>query len=76
MRTRRSLPFMLYPRLLGVSERAWHAAAWERGAADVTSQERELRADWSRFAATLGHKELRRLERQRVRYRLPVPGAM
>lgn len=65
--------YMLCPRLLAFAERAWHLADWE-----TASSEKEMRdgreEDWTEFAKALGHKELRRLERLGIRYRLPVPG--
>ena len=67
--------YMLFPRLLALAERAWHEAAWESEDNNVTRSDAVGR-DWQRFANTLGYKELRRLDRQKVGYRVPPPGAM
>ncbi|BFZ08611.1 hypothetical protein BsWGS_11650 [Bradybaena similaris] len=75
LRTQSVTDYMLLPRMLALSERAWHEAAWE----SETSKERIYRAmekDWIRFANTLGHKELARLDRLGYKYRIPPPGAV
>ncbi|CAG5118366.1 unnamed protein product, partial [Candidula unifasciata] len=75
LRTQSVTDYMLLPRLLALSERAWHEAPWE----SETSKERIYRAmekDWKRFANTLGHKELARLDRLGYKYRIPPPGAV
>jgi hexosaminidase len=69
---------MPYPRLLAFAERAWHRAAWEP--ADgmdiaVPIDRGALEADWQRFAHAVGHKELAKLDRAGVSYRIDVPGA-
>jgi hexosaminidase len=78
IRTDEQLEHMLYPRLLAFAERAWHRAAWEP--ADgmdiaVPIDRGALEADWQRFAHAVGHKELAKLDRAGVSYRLDVPGA-
>ncbi|XP_046346570.2 uncharacterized protein LOC124127161 [Haliotis rufescens] len=65
---------LIYPRLLAVAERAWHRAAWEN-LTDVTARNASRVQDWSRFANTLGYKELPFLDRLGVSYRVPPPGA-
>ena len=78
VRTRQQLEEMIFPRLLALAERAWHRARWEPAdGADATARidRRALDADWERFANLLGHKELPKLDRARVHYRLEVPGA-
>jgi len=73
VRTAERADYMLYPRLLAVAERAWHAADWET-VVDQTEFERARQTDWAQFAAALGQRELRRLDRLAVNYRLPRPG--
>ena len=67
--------YMLYPRLLAVAERAWHAADWET-TVDQKVSDRARQRDWAQFAAALGHRELRRLDQLGINYRLPPPGVM
>jgi hexosaminidase len=75
IRTTDQLEYMLYPRLLAVAERAWHEADWESA-----PSERQLEVgrtgDWIDFINTVGHKELRRLEKLGINYRLPPPGVI
>ncbi len=80
--------YLLYPRLLALAERAWHRAGWEvpyrsegaRYGADSGHFDAERRAargrDWWRFAQILGGKELAKLERSGVFWRLPLVGAV
>jgi hexosaminidase len=69
---------MLYPRLLAFAERAWHRAAWEPAdGMDLSAplDRAALDADWQRFANVVGHKELAKLDRAGVHYRVELPGA-
>jgi hexosaminidase len=78
VRTAEQLDSMVFPRLLAFAERAWHRAAWEPvdgNDHDAAIDTAALAADWERFANTLGHKELPKLDRSAVRYRVEVPGA-
>jgi hexosaminidase len=70
VRTPEQLHFMLFPRVLALAERAWHKADWEKYK-DKTKQ----LLDWTRFANNLGQKELLRLDRMGIKYRVPPPGA-
>ena len=63
---------MLFPRLLALAERAWHKASWEE-ISDKTSRDRERAGDWLRFANTLSYRELGRLDKMGVPYRVPPP---
>ena len=68
---------MVFPRMLALAERAWHRASWEPAdgtQASATIDKVQLQADWERFANVLGHKELAKLDRAGVRYRVEVPG--
>ena len=74
--------YMLFPRLLAFSERAWHAASWEPayqpgasysygdGKVDVAA----LKSDWSRFASEMP-EHLQQLGRAGILYRIAPPGA-
>lgn len=74
--------YMLFPRLLAFADRAWHQAAWEppyrAGAsysyADGKVDQAALKADWSRFAATMP-EQLEALGRAGIAYRIAPPGA-
>lgn len=63
---------MLFPRLLALAERAWHRAPWEE-ISDMGVRERERSADWANFANTLGYRELGRLDKMNITYRVPPP---
>ena len=67
------LDFMAFPRVLALAERAWHKASWE-DEEDAGVRIRQRDEEWEQFANTLGYRELKRLERMAVQYRLPVPG--
>ena len=87
VRSDQQVEYMLFPRLLALSERAWHKAAWELpyqhdGAiyspqsgffSEAALKQRE--ADWYRFANTLGQKELAKLDYADIHFRLPTVGA-
>jgi len=75
VRTSERAEYMLYPRLLAVAERAWHAADWET-MTDEKAFEKARQRDWAQFAAALGHHQLHRLDRLAVNYRLPRPGIL
>ncbi|KUJ81535.1 beta-hexosaminidase [Microbulbifer flavimaris] len=84
VRTDARVEYMVYPRLLALAERAWHRASWELSPQEGQTFSAEtdlvdkaaLARDWAEFAATLGHKELLKLDRAGVGYRVPVPGAV
>lgn len=74
--------YMLFPRLLALSERTWHRAAWEPAYRPGVSysyrdgqvNQQALAADWANFAARIP-AQLRSLEQAGVMYRLAPPGA-
>ena len=74
IRGSRAAEYMLFPRLVALAERAWHKASWED---EIIDEERvnQRDNDWKYFANTLGFKELRRLDRLDIDYRVPTPGA-
>jgi len=59
---------MLFPRMLALAERAWHKEQWENTTV-------EPNRDWERFSNQLGYRELPRLDKAGVKYRVPLPGA-
>jgi hexosaminidase len=87
IRSDAQVDYMLYPRLLALAERAWHAANWETPYAPgkaydpasgaFTADMRARRAaDWNAFANLLGQRELARLDAAGVAYRVPTVGAV
>lgn len=84
VRTDNQMEYMIYPRMISVAERAWHRAGWEqdykagreyKGGETHLVDVKALESDWQRFANLLGHRELAKLDKAGVHYRLPVPGA-
>uniref|UniRef100_A0A0B7ACD8 beta-N-acetylhexosaminidase n=1 Tax=Arion vulgaris TaxID=1028688 RepID=A0A0B7ACD8_9EUPU len=73
IRTPEQFHSMIFPRLIALAERAWHKAPWED--MEISMRHSSLESDWSSFAHTLGHKELKRLEALNVPYHIPPPGA-
>lgn len=72
IRTADHMYTMLFPRLLALAERAWHKASWEE-VNDEKLRDRERSGDWVRFANTLGYRELGRLDKMDLPYRVPPP---
>ena len=83
VRTDEQYEYMVFPRVLAAAERAWHNAGWENEYKVGVEYSQEtnlvdqqaLDADYNRFANILGQRELAKLERYGIDYRLPVPGA-
>lgn len=84
VRTDNQMEYMIYPRMIAVAERAWHRAGWEqdyqagreyKGGETHLVDVKALDKDWARFANLLGHRELAKLDKAGINYRLPVPGA-
>ncbi|XP_071140803.1 N,N'-diacetylchitobiase-like [Mytilus edulis] len=71
IRTKEQFDYMTYPRLQAMAERAWHRAEWE-----TTADQTEFERDWIKFANSLSYRELPKLDRMHVNYRLPPPGAI
>ncbi|MCK8043958.1 carbohydate-binding domain-containing protein [Shewanella sp. 1CM18E] len=79
--------YMLFPRLLALAERAWHKAEWEldynysgiiydENSGHFNEKAQQQRAqDWQSFAYVLGAKELAKLAKADVFYRIPTVGA-
>jgi hexosaminidase len=82
-RTAEMLESLIFPRLLAMAERAWHRAVWEPADVNGTDWGKAvpidtagLKADWERFANVLGKKELTKLEKLGIAYRVEIPGAI
>ncbi|MGF1719796.1 carbohydate-binding domain-containing protein [Vibrio kyushuensis] len=84
VRTDEQYEYMVFPRVLAAAERAWHRAEWENDykvgveyslETNLVDQ-KALHDDWARFANLLGQRELAKLEKSGIDYRLPVPGAL
>lgn len=82
-----SRDYMAFPRMLGLLERAWHKADWELtySAGETFSQTTDHQVggvsiktaidnEWVGFANLLGQKELAKLDKMGVEYRIPVAG--
>ena len=80
--------YKVFPRMLAVAERAWHAADWavpynyegaiyNKDSGTFTDAKRAERdADFNRFGNLLAHKELAKLDQADVFYRIPTVGAV
>ncbi|WP_260260122.1 beta-N-acetylhexosaminidase [Vibrio intestinalis] len=83
VRTDEQYEYMVFPRVLAAAERAWHEASWENEYKAGVEYSLEtnlvdkaaLSQDYNRFANILGQRELAKLEKAGIDYRLPVPGA-
>ncbi|MGF1775831.1 beta-N-acetylhexosaminidase [Vibrio nomapromontoriensis] len=84
VRTDDQYEYMVFPRVLAAAERAWHKGSWETPytVGRTYSQDTQwvnkeaLAADFNRFANILGQRELAKLAKVGIQYRLPVPGAI
>ena len=73
VRTPSQLHSMIFPRMLALAERAWHKAEWETPTSS-SGRDAARKADWEKFANTLGYKELARLDKMNIGYHIPPPG--
>lgn len=70
-RTMDQFEYLVFPKLLGMAERAWSLLPdWE-----LQPDEPAKSADWNRFVNVLGQQELPRLDQLNIHYRIPLPGA-
>ncbi|WP_432722355.1 carbohydate-binding domain-containing protein [Jeongeupia wiesaeckerbachi] len=84
VRTDAHWEYMAFPRLIAVAERAWHQASWERpytvgerykaGETKLVNAQ-ALNADWTSFANAVGQRELAKLDKAGIDYRLSMVGA-
>ncbi|GGI99156.1 beta-N-acetylhexosaminidase [Shewanella hanedai] len=87
LRSDELVEYMTFPRLLILAEKAWHQASWEvpyqysgavynQSTAFFTEQMRAEQAkQWGVIANTLGQKELLKLDKAGIEYRVPTVGA-
>ena len=73
IRTSEQIHFRIFPRMLALAERAWHKSSWESEERQ-SEREKQRKEDWERFTNTLGYRELKRLDKMLIEYRVPVPG--
>ncbi|WP_286233906.1 family 20 glycosylhydrolase [Thalassotalea sediminis] len=87
IRSEEQAEYMLYPRLISLAERAWHNADWSvpynyEGAkynqntgvfTDALKQKRDEK--WQKFGNAVAQKELIKLDKLGVFYRVPTVGA-
>jgi len=72
------LDYYVYPKQIGLAERAWAARPQWARTADLGAYDRGVQAAWNEFANRLGQRELPRLDYLLggTAYRLPPPGAV
>lgn len=87
VRSEQQAEYMIYPRLLALAERAWHSADWQvpynyhgkkydkDTRAFSASQQKARDNQWLLFSHVIGQKELAKLDKAGVFYRVPSPGA-
>lgn len=76
--------FMLYPRLIAFAERAWHKANWEQPYKQGTAykfsgiefNKKVMSDDWQAYSSHLVKRVLPALEKRKVFFRIPPPGAV
>ncbi|WP_340677485.1 family 20 glycosylhydrolase [Paraglaciecola sp.] len=78
--------YMLFPRLMALAEKAWHQASWEvpydyngknydENSGTLTLAKQQAQEEqWQLFTHTIGYKELEKLDRLGVFYRIPTVG--
>ncbi|MCT7941190.1 family 20 glycosylhydrolase [Shewanella holmiensis] len=88
LRSDQTVEYMIYPRLLMLAERAWNKPEWEvpyqydgavynQSTQHFSVQMRQQQAtDWQKMANHLGHKELAKLDKAGIEYRVPTVGAI
>ncbi|WP_380184394.1 beta-N-acetylhexosaminidase [Kalamiella sp. sgz302252] len=84
VRTDEQMEWMIFPRAISVAERGWHRAQWEqdyqagreyKGGETEYVDRAALNRDWQRYANLLGQRELAKMDKAGISYRLPQPGA-
>ena len=74
LRDIKTIHYQLFPRLLAFAERAWNKADWESN--NFPDREKRFAEDWENFANKVGYKELKRLQKLSIHYRIPPPGIL
>ena len=87
IRSEQQAEYMIYPRLLTLAERAWHkptcavpynhqGAIYDQNSGVFTASQKAVREQaWQKFSNTLGQKELGKLDKAGIFYRVPTVGA-
>ena len=87
VRSQQQAEYMVFPRLLALAERAWHKAHWsvpydysgkkyDRQSNQFSNDLKQARdKQWLAFSRAIGQKELAKLDKAGVFYRVPTPGA-
>lgn len=84
VRTDEQMEWMIFPRVISVAERGWHQADWEqdyqpgreyKGGETQHVDRAALNSDWQRYANLLGQRELKKMDKAGISWRLPQPGA-
>ncbi|MBI9035687.1 MAG: carbohydate-binding domain-containing protein [Bacteroidales bacterium] len=70
------MEYMVFPKLLGLAERAWNPEPDWAKITNPTMRKQALEKEWAIFANTLGKRELKRLAAADVHFRIPLPGAV
>ncbi|MFN3404293.1 MAG: family 20 glycosylhydrolase [Cytophagaceae bacterium] len=70
--------YYLFPKMLGLAERAWSPEPYWAGIQDRSERLDKLNNDWSLFATAIGSRELSRLDylSKEISYHIPFPGAV
>lgn len=68
------MEYMLFPKLLGLAERAWAPAPDWANESSYESLINKYNNAWSLFINTVAQRELPRLSKYGVAYRIPTPG--
>ncbi|MDO6421365.1 family 20 glycosylhydrolase [Saccharophagus degradans] len=88
IRSDNAVEYMIFPRLIALAERAWHAPSWEppynyEGAtynanSGLFSENKKRERDkaWLKFASVIGYKEFVKLDAADIHYRIPTVGAI
>jgi len=88
VRTDNIAEYKIFPRIIALAERAWYEATWAvpykhdgfKYSQDSNEFTTEMQAErdkqWRIFANALGQKELVKLDKANVKYRLPTIGAV
>jgi hexosaminidase len=67
------LEYLLFPKLLGLAERAW-APGFIKPSDNIKQVDKKLQKRWEVFANVLGQRELKRLSEKNINYRVPPKG--
>jgi hexosaminidase len=84
VRTDEQVQYMFFPRVVAGAERAWHKGSFEldykvgatfkNGETKFTNQD-NLMKEWNVYANVMGQRQLPKMDKAGLLYRIPVPGA-